>query len=414
MTQSKHKPERSFSTDREILTFKAEEKRYSAKDRLSKGLFLEINSSGVRSWHFRYSLDGKQDRLVIGHYPEIKLKEARQMRDDAAALVAKGVSPKQSEDKKTVLTLQDYGERYYLEVICRDRVDPSTMRKYLDKDIYPIIGSVDLSKITVEDVRKTIWRKKEQGYDAAAKEVRGLLKRMLDYAMTLGLIAFNPVLAIPTRHVFKAVSRDRFLSQAEIRSYYTILLDSRVYRPRKLGILLSLLTLLRKSELIKAKWEHIDFEHRIWHIPITKNTTGGKNSRAMIVYMSTQIVDILNELKVFAGDDPYVFVGRKPNTHIAHNVLNYAQKQALSLTDIPAFTIHDLRRTASTHLNEKGFHSDAIEACLNHVAGNVRGAYNKAVYKDIRIDMMQQWSDYVYSLIFASNLIFFNASRTSA
>jgi len=41
-------------------------------------------------------------------------------------------------------------------------------------------------------VRSIIWRKKEQGFDAAAGPVRGLLKRMFDYVLTCGLIGNPP------------------------------------------------------------------------------------------------------------------------------------------------------------------------------------------------------------------------------
>ena len=274
-----------------------------------------------------------------------------------------------------------------------------------------MIGHIALDQISIDDVRRVIWRKKDQGYDASANQVRGLLKRMFDYAMTLGFVPYNPVLAIPTRHIYKAVPRNRYLSISEIRTYYTTLLNSRIYRPRKLGLLLSLLTLVRKSELLRAKWEHIDFEQRIWRIPETKADSATGHSREMVVYMSDQVIEIFKELKAIAGDEPYVFVGRKSGTHISHNAFNTAQKSALALTDMPDFTVHDLRRTASTHLNEQSFNSDAIEACLNHTMRGVRGIYNKAKYEKERIEMMQKWSDYIFSVIYEQNLVFFNEAR---
>ena len=397
-----------FSTDREIKNLKAGEKRYTAKDAVANGLFLDITTTGAKSWWYRYSLHGKQERLVIGRYPDLSLKEARQVRDESASLVAKGISPKQSKNKVASVLFSDYGERYLNEVIKKERKDPYNMILCLNNDIYPMIGRIALDQIGVDDVRRVIWRKKDQGYDAAANQVRGLLKRMFDYAMTLGLVPFNPVLAIPTRHIFKAIPRNRYLSTSEIRTYYTTLLNSRIYRPRKLGLLLSLLTLVRKSELLRAKWEHIDFEQRIWLIPETKADSATGHSREMVVYMSDQVIEIFKELKTIAGDEPYVFVGRKSGTHISHNAFNTAQKSALALTDIPDFTVHDLRRTASTHLNELGFNSDAIETCLNHTMRGVRGIYNKAKYEKERIEMMQKWSDYIFSLIYEQNLIFFN------
>ena len=400
-----------FSTDREIQNLKPQEKRYSVKDKLNNGLFVEVWDSGTKTWHYRYSITGTQERLVIGRYPDLSLKEARQVRDESASLVAKGISPKQNKNKVTSILFSDYGERYLNEVIKKERKDPYNMILCLNNDIYPMMGSIPLDQVSIEDIRRTIWRKKEQGYDAAANQVRGLLKRMFDYAMTLGLVPFNPVLAIPSRHIHKAKPRDRYLSTNEIRTYYTTLLNSRIYRPRKLGLLLSLLTLVRKSELLKAKWEYIDFDKRIWLIPETKADSATGHSREMVVYMSDQVIEIFKELKTIAGDEPYVFVGRQSGTHISHNAFNTAQKAALALTDLPPFTVHDLRRTASTHLNEQGFHSDAIEACLNHTMRGVRGVYNKAKYEKERIDIMEKWSNYIFSVIYEPNLIFFNQVR---
>lgn len=400
-----------FSTDREIQNLKPQEKRYSVKDKLNNGLFVEVWDSGTKTWHYRYSINGKQERLVIGRYPDLSLKEARQVRDESASLVAKGISPKQNKNKVTSILFSDYGERYLNEVIKKERKDPYNMILCLNNDIYPMMGSIPLDQVSIEDIRRTIWRKKEQGYDAAANQVRGLLKRMFDYAMTLGLVPFNPMLAIPSRHIHKAKPRDRYLSTNEIRTYYTTLLNSRIYRPRKLGLLLSLLTLVRKSELLKAKWEYIDFDKRIWLIPETKADSATGHSREMVVYMSDQVIEIFRELKTIAGDEPYVFVGRQSGTHISHNAFNTAQKAALALTDLPPFTVHDLRRTASTHLNEQGFHSDAIEACLNHTMRGVRGVYNKAKYEKERIDIMEKWSNYIFSVIYEPNLIFFNQVR---
>ncbi|MBP8098881.1 MAG: tyrosine-type recombinase/integrase [Acinetobacter sp.] len=397
-----------FSTDREIQNLKPQEKRYSVKDKLNNGLFVEVWDSGTKTWHYRYSLNGKQERLVIGRYPDLSLKDARQVRDESASLVAKGISPKKDKAKPKGILFKDYGERYLNEVIRKERKNPYNMVLCLNNDIYPMMGSIPLDQVSIEDIRRTIWRKKEQGYDAAANQVRGLLKRMFDYAMTLGLVPFNPVLAIPSRHIHKAKPRDRYLSTNEIRTYYTTLLDSRIYRPRKLGLLLSLLTLVRKSELLRAKWEHIDFEQRTWLIPETKADSATGHSREMVVYMSDQVMEIFKELKAIAGNEPFVFVGRQSGTHISHNAFNTAQKSALALTDLPPFTVHDLRRTASTHLNEQGFHSDAIEACLNHTMRGVRGVYNKAKYEKERIDIMEKWSNYIFSVIYEPNLIFFN------
>ncbi len=77
-----------------------------------------------------------------------------------------------------------------------------------------------------------------------------------------------------------------------------------------------------------------------------------------------------------------VLPGRSSLTKpFAHNGINSALKVALQGQDIPAFTIHDLRRTASTLLHEKGWPSDVVEKALNHTIGGIRGVYNRAEYE---------------------------------
>ena len=59
-------------------------------------------------------------------------------------------------------------------------------------------------------------------------------------------------------------------------------------------------------------------------------------------------------------------------------------------------TGHGFRATASTILNENGFHPDHIERQLAHIERNkVRAAYNHAQYLPERRKMMQWWGNYL-------------------
>jgi integrase len=81
----------------------------------------------------------------------------------------------------------------------------------------------------------------------------------------------------------------------------------------------------------------------------------------------------------------------------AHNAMNQAMR---SITfSIAPFTIHDLRRTGSTLLHEKGFASDVVEKALNHTVGGVRGVYNRAGYAEQRKQMLQFWGDFVEGIV---------------
>src|SRR5208283_173286 len=85
-----------------------------------------------------------------------------------------------------------------------------------------------------------------------------------------------------------------------------------------------------------------------------------------------QATKLFQELKVLAGGSAWVMPGRSSlSKPFSHNAMNQAMG---SITfEIPPFTIHDLRRTGSTLLHEKGFASDVIEKALNHQIKGVRG-----------------------------------------
>lgn len=75
---------------------KAAEKTYGIPE--TDGLGLVVTPTGGKSWHLRYYWLGKQKRISLRTYPEIGLREARTLLDEARALLAKGISP--HDDRK--------------------------------------------------------------------------------------------------------------------------------------------------------------------------------------------------------------------------------------------------------------------------------------------------------------------------
>ena len=166
----------------------------------------------------------------------------------------------------------------------------------------------------------------------------------------------------------------------------------------RLGVRLYLLTMVRKSELQDATWDEVDFENAVWTISKERM----KRSKAHNVYLSRQMLDIFIALKTCAGNSRYVLPSRydadSPMSRATFNrvtvsVVERAKNEGLPLEH---FTVHDLRRTGSTLLNELGFNSDWIEKCLAHEDGrSSRGVYNKAEYEPQRRHMLQEWSNIV-------------------
>lgn len=392
-------------TDTALKALKPKDKPYTVAD--DRGLYVEVFPTGGVIWRFRYRVNGQREKLTLGKYPALTLKNARIKRDEAAQAAAMGTSPaEQKQLAKAVAadntTVADFGERFFREIVAKDRADLTIPRRYFDKNIVPAIGTKPVRDVTTEDVRAIIWRKKDEGFDAAAGQVRGVLKRMFDYAMTAGLVQTNPVLALPMRHVHKAKSRERALSGDEIKVFLTAAFESNIRRQFKIGLHLILLTMVRKSELLLARWAHVDLEAAEWHIPAEHSKTG----KPHIVFLSTQAVALFKELHALASGSELVMPGRGSLTKpFAHNAINNALKVALAGQGIPAFTIHDLRRTASTLLHENGWPSDVVEKALNHTIGGVRGVYNRAEYATQRREMLQFWADYIEQLLTTGKVI---------
>jgi integrase len=177
-------------------------------------------------------------------------------------------------------------------------------------------------------------------------------------------------------------------------------------RAHKLALHLLILCMVRKGELIGARWEEIDLEKAEWTIPPHdratldngRKITGMKMDHPHYVSLSQQAVAMFEELKGLASGSEWVFPSnRSLKQPIAHSTLNVVVR-ALDV-DVRDFVIHDFRRTASTHLHEAGFNSDWIEKCLAHETKGIRGVYNRAQYADQRREMLQWWANFVDSQI---------------
>jgi integrase len=391
-------------TDAQIKALKSKAgSRYSKAD--GGGLLLDVTPGGVKSWIFRYRLNGEREKMVLGHYPDMSLKAARARRDELATQVANGKSP--ATEKKLARagmtnnpTVKEFAERYYTEQVVKRWKDPKSVRRYLDNEIFPALGEKALKDVNALDVQSLVYRKRDGGQVAAAIQLRGMIKQMFDYAIETRLVTANPAAMVATRYIGKARKRARVLTPKEIRLYLHTIYQSNMRRQFKLALHIILLTLSRKSELLLARWEHVNFDDGEWQIPEENAKTG----KPHIVYLSTQVVEMFRELKALAGNSALVMPGRgsilKP---FAKNALNKALE---GLTfDMDPLTIHDLRRTGATMLTEHGFNRDVIEKALSHEAQGIRAVYIVAEFSEQRKKMLQWWADYVDSLVNESKVI---------
>lgn len=401
-------------TAEKIKTYRPKAARYAIAD--GRGLFLDVTPGGSFSWFFRYNQNGRREKLNLGPYPEISLKRAREKRDEYAVQVAEGNSPAEEKRKAkrpaTVApTLREFGDRYYREQVERTWKNPTNERRNLEKYLYPMLGDRQLKEITALDIQAVVYPIRDGGRPAQAMKVRNTAKRMYDYAIELHLSPINPAAMVATRYIGKAVRRSRHLKAGEIREFLHVVYQSNIRRQFKLALHIVLLTLIRKSMLLLATWDEFDFDRGEWTIP--KEHMKGKKGEEHehVVYLSTQVAAMFHELKALAGNSQFVLPGRNtPRKPFAQNALNKAL-EGLSF-DMEPFTIHDLRRTASTELANNGFRDEWIEKALSHEKEGIKGVYNRAEYAKQRKQMLQWWADHVDSIATESKVIVGNFGRS--
>jgi len=389
-------------TDTTLRHLRPQSKRYKVTDR--DGMYALISPSGAISFRLDYRLNGRRETFIIGAYNPrgLTLALARERCLLARSAVERGESPAQSkrngkERLNAAKTFCEYAEDWFEGAGLADSTK-AMRRAVYNRDIYPKFKKRILTEITEDDVRALCEKVKARNAPATALHVRDVIKAIFDFAALKGQKVANPAEEIAPKSIASFKPRDRALSPLEIQILHKAVERIQATADHRLAIRFLLLTMIRKGELVGGEWAEVDFARQVWTIPKERM----KARRAHNVYLSRQAFEILTALKACAGSSKYILPSRNdPNRHIANGSLNrltqsivgQANTENLPLGD---FTVHDLRRTGSTILNEVGFNGDWIEKCLAHEQGrSSRGVYNKAQYAEQRRHMLQEWANMV-------------------
>lgn len=376
------------------------------------GLYLHIapksarHPGGAKSWRYDYRLAGRRETLTIGQYPDVPLARARKRHSEARELVAEGKSPakeKRSKKERDKLasqnTMKAVCERWYeAKAHARSASWRDNARRWLEGDIYRVIGSKSILHTTVEDIEGALRQIVKERGAASARYARLLLVsvyKSLPRALGLG----NPARDLgDVAEVHKGEPRGKPLPAKQIPALLEAIEKAPARQQTKLAARLLLLTFTRKLELVSAPWEELDLERAEWTISAERM----KADRPHVVPLSSQAVLCFEYLKPLAAGSKYVFpnIGSQDRP-MAGTTLN----KFFHEIGFAHFTPHSARSTASTILNGQGFDKDAIELQLAHVErSQTRAAYNYADKLEERSRMMQAWADFIDGLC-AGNVI---------
>ena len=401
-------------SDLAVRQAKATGKAYTLPD--TDGLSLAVTATGGKSWHFRYYWLKEPKRMSLGTYPEVSLREARALRDEARALVAKDINPRiHRKQKRAAVKLagENTFEAIYDKWLAHRELGLkkgrqttlSILPRVFAKDVLPFLGKRSIYEIKRPDLLEVIARIERRRALSVAEKVRTWFNQMFRYALVVvpGLEQ-NPasdldVVALP----LPPVNHNPFLRMADMPK---LLQRLRKYRGRlqtQLGLRLLLLTGVRTGELRLATPDQFDLDRGLWIIPpdvvkqlqvdMRKKRQLPKDIPPYIVPLSVQAMEIARHLRAeFKPAQHYLFRhDSELKKRMSENTLNSALKR-MGYRDL--LTGHGIRATMSTALNEIGYPKVWVDAQLSHVDPNkVSATYNHAEYVEQRRRMMQDWAD---------------------
>jgi len=394
-------------TDMQIRAWIKSGERFEARAD-GNGLYLCFPARySTPFWRFRYKFVGKARTVQIGSYGELSLAKARETAKELSARVSLGydvAGEKQArkadalakiEEEKNAINMLELANEYYERMILGRWKHPNIVRNRIDKDIGPHLGKMKIEDIKPRHVDDMLQAIVKRGAPTIANDVLRWTRRMFDYGIKRHMLETNPATAFDLNDAGgKEETRDRWLTRDELAKLLAAMKLARGFSVENdLSIRLLLLLCCRKMELCAARWEEFDLNAGVWHLPGERTKTGAP----IDIPLPALAIEWLQQLHSMATPSAWVLPARKMQTrmvpHIHEGTIGTAMgKVKPHMPDVPPFTVHDLRRTARTHLAELGVDPVVAERCLNHKIAGVEGIYNRHDYFTERRDALNKWA----------------------
>ncbi len=386
-------------TDQKCKTAKPKDKPYKLSD--GGGLYLEVTTKGGKLWRMKYRFMNKEKKLSIGEYPAITLADARERREEAKKLLANGLDP--SAVKQEIKQERILENANTFEVIAREwhehkrpewsELNAKIVLDRLERDVFPEIGSYPIRAITHKMLLEMANSLKQRGANELAKRVIQMCRHIYRFAIVTGRANQNlaedlkgMIKPKPQGHYAAIEAKDLPQFISDLRSH-----KAKLNRQTYLAVNFMMLTFVRTSEMIQARWDEFDLKAKTWLIPASRMKMGKEH----LVPLSRQAVAILEELRELHNHPVYVFPSRNSrNRTMSNNTILMALDR---MGYRGKMTGHGFRALAMSTIMEKlGYRHEVPDLQLAHAKrGDVARAYDRAKFLTERTKMMQQWADYL-------------------
>jgi integrase len=323
-----------------------------------EGFFVEVHSSGTKTYYQRY-IDGhrRQRQMKIGRANVLTLEEARKRAIQIKADVSLGKDPKQPKNElRAIPTLREFVYERYLPYVKQNKRSWETDEAVLRRHLLPVLGKYYLDEITTQMIVKMMTDMRAEGYaNGTCNRPVIFLRYMLNLANDWGIprLERNPAKKV---QLFEEVQRQRFLSPFEMRALMDALKDDDNDQAAK-AIELLLLTGARRSEITQARWEHVNLEQKTMLVPLSKS------GKPRTISLNNAAVDLISSLPS-RGESQWLFPS--PRTGKPCPALYYPWERVRKRAGLTDVRLHDLRHSYASNLVNGGVSLYVVQQLLGH------------------------------------------------
>jgi integrase len=363
------------------------------------GLYLRVESNGVKGWFFRYKRNGRSRKMGLGPTHAVTLAQARDRASECRSVLFDGRDPidERRSQRERAERAHSVTFRHSAEALMKShgagwknekhrRQWQSTLETYA----YPVFGGLPVSTVDVALVLRVlepIWHDKTE----TATRLRGRIEQVLDWAKVRGYRhGENPARwrghldkLLPARSKIRKVKHHAAMPYSEIPVLMAELRSNESISARALEF--TILTAVRSSELLNARWPEFDLTNRMWVVPAERMKAG----RGHRVPLCDRAVEIL---KSTLTTDGFVFPGARAGNPLS----DMAMLQLLRGLRGEGLTVHGFRSSFRDWGAERtSFANELLEMALAHVVSDkVEAAYRRGDMFEKRRRLMDDWAQY--------------------
>jgi integrase len=355
-------------------------------DSRQRGFLVEIRASGRKTYYQRFRDErGRERQFKIGRADIVTMEQARRKGRSVFARAILGEDSQQRrEELRAIPTLEAFVRDRYIPFVATYKRSWRTDETILRHHALPQLGKLALDEIKAEHIVDVVARMKAKGLAAStANRVLVILRYIYNLAIKWRVpgIASNPTTGI---ELGPEIQRNRYLTKEEAQVLSAAIANDE-NRTAANAIMLLLLTGARRNEITQARWEHVFWDERKLHVPISKS------GKPRWISLSASAIGLLRSIPRCAGND-YIFPA--PTTGRPSPSLWFPWKRIRDRAGLGDVRLHDLRHSFASFLVNEGVSLYVVQGLLGHA-----NAKTTQRYAHLQSDTLSRATDVVDAIV---------------